>query len=64
MALSYVDIAKYLGKSPNTIKNQVRQINMKSDLFNYTVDNEIYYSGAHEIDLMENQLRETGKFMV
>jgi DNA-binding CsgD family transcriptional regulator len=40
MALSYADIAHYLGKSPNTIKNQVRQINMKADLFNYTVDNE------------------------
>ena len=40
MALSYADIAKYLGKSPNTIKNQVGQINMKADLFNYTVDNE------------------------
>jgi len=40
MALSYADIAKYLGKSPNTIKNQVRQINMKADLFNYTIDNE------------------------
>ena len=40
MALSYADIAQYLSKSPNTIKNQVRQINMKADLFNYTVDNE------------------------
>ena len=40
MALSYADIAQYLSKSPNTIKNQVRQINMKADLFNYTVDND------------------------
>ncbi len=40
MALSYADIAQYLSKSPNTIKNQVRQINMKADLLNYTVDNE------------------------
>ena len=40
MPLSYADIAQYLSKSPNTIKNQVRQINMKADLFNYTVDNE------------------------
>jgi len=40
MALSYADIAQYLSKSPNTIKNQVRQINMKADLFNYKVDNE------------------------
>ena len=40
MALSYADIAHYLSKSPNTIKNQVRQINMKTDLFHYTVDNQ------------------------
>ena len=40
MALSYADIAQYLSKSPNTIKSQVRQINMKADLLNYTVDNE------------------------
>ncbi|MBN2454915.1 MAG: hypothetical protein JXB29_00020 [Sedimentisphaerales bacterium] len=40
MALSYADIAQYLSKSANTIKNQVRQINMKADIFNYTVDNE------------------------
>ena len=40
MALSYADIAQYLSKSPNTIKNQVRQINMKADLFNFTVDNQ------------------------
>jgi hypothetical protein len=30
----------------------------------YTVNPNIYYSGAHEIELMENQLRETGKFIV
>ncbi|MCG6936888.1 MAG: polyphosphate kinase 2 [Gammaproteobacteria bacterium] len=35
--------------------------NMELD---YTVDPHIYYSGAHEIELMENQLRETGKFIV
>lgn len=40
MALSYADIAKYLGKSPNTIKNQMRQVSMKADLFNYTIGNE------------------------
>lgn len=40
MALSYADIAKYLGKSPNTIKNQMRQVSMKADLFNYTVGDE------------------------
>ena len=38
MALSYLDIAKSLGKSPNTIKNQVRQINLKASLFDKTVD--------------------------
>jgi hypothetical protein len=30
----------------------------------YTVNPDIYYSGAHEIELMENHLRETGKFIV
>jgi len=40
MALSYADVAKYLGKSPNTIKNQMRQVSMKADLFNYTIGDE------------------------
>jgi DNA-binding CsgD family transcriptional regulator len=40
MPLSYADIGRYLGKSSNTIKNQLRQINMKADLFNYTIGNE------------------------
>jgi DNA-binding CsgD family transcriptional regulator len=40
LALSYADIARSLGKSPNTIKNQIRQINMRANLFNYTLDNE------------------------
>jgi len=40
MALSYADVAKYLGKSPNTIKNQMRQVSMKADPFNYTVGDE------------------------
>ncbi len=40
MALSYVDLARSMGKSPNTIKNQMRQIIMKADLFDYTVDHE------------------------
>ena len=38
MALSYLDIAKSLGKSPNTIKNQIRQISMKASLLDKTVD--------------------------
>lgn len=40
MPLSYADIGKYLNKSANTIKNQLRQIKMKADLFNYAVDNQ------------------------
>jgi len=38
MALSYSDIAKALNKSPNTIKNQMRQINTKANLFTKAVD--------------------------
>jgi len=30
----------------------------------YTVESDIYYSGAREIELMENHLREKGKFIV
>jgi DNA-binding CsgD family transcriptional regulator len=40
MALSYVDIARSLDKSPNTIKNQMRQIRLKADLFDRAVDND------------------------
>ena len=40
MALSYVDMAKCLGKSPNTVKNQMRQINMKADLFDFSMGND------------------------
>jgi DNA-binding CsgD family transcriptional regulator len=39
MALSYVDIAKVLGKSANTVKNQMHQLGMKADLFERTIDN-------------------------
>ena len=38
MALSYVDVAKSLQKSPHTIKNQLRQMNTKSSLFDKTTD--------------------------
>ena len=38
MALSYKDISRYLQKSPNTIKNQLRQLRMKAEMFNQTVD--------------------------
>jgi hypothetical protein len=40
MALSYVDIAKTLNKSPHTVKNQMRQMRLKTDLFDRTVDND------------------------
>lgn len=40
MALSYADIGSFLSKSSNTIKNQMRQLGMKSDLFAKTVDDE------------------------
>jgi DNA-binding NarL/FixJ family response regulator len=38
MPLSYTDIGRALGKSPNTIKNQIHQIGMKADLFTKSVD--------------------------
>ena len=40
MALSYVDIGSFLKKSPNTIKNQMRQLRMKADLFSKSCDDE------------------------
>ena len=40
MALSYVDIAMSLDKSPHTIKNQMNRIRLKAELFNRTVDND------------------------
>ncbi len=40
MALSYLDIAKSLHKSPHTIKNQLRQLTMKAPLFDIQVDGE------------------------
>lgn len=40
MALSYCDVAKTLNKSPHTVKNQVRQIMTKSNLFEKFVDNQ------------------------
>ena len=41
MALSYRDIASTLGKSANTIKNQMHQILIKADLFEKTIDNDM-----------------------
>ena len=46
-----------------SILNKVDYDNRNLSL-DYTVDPEIYYSGAHEIELMENHLREKGKFIV
>jgi polyphosphate kinase 2 len=46
-----------------SILNKVDYENRNMSL-DYTVNPDIYYSGAHEIELMENQLRETGKFIV
>lgn len=40
MALSYVDIARSLNKSPNTVKNQVNRIRLKADIFDKSVDND------------------------
>ena len=50
----------------NAIKSILNKVdyedrNMSLD---YTVDENIYYSGALEIELMENHLREKGKFIV
>ncbi len=36
MPLSYIDLARALGKSPNTIKNQMNRLRRKTDLFDYT----------------------------
>ena len=46
-----------------SILNKVDYENRNMSL-DYTVDSDVYYSGAHEIELMENQLREKGKFIV
>ena len=50
----------------NAVKSILNKVdyddrNMSLD---YTVDDTIFYSGAREIELMENQLREKGKFIV
>ena len=40
MSLSYQDVAKSLDKSPNTVKNQMRQINIKANLFDRMIDSQ------------------------
>ena len=37
MTLAYADIAKILEKSPHTIKNQMREIKLKADLFERSI---------------------------
>jgi polyphosphate kinase 2 len=50
----------------NAIKSILNKVNYedRNMSLDYTVNPDIYYSGAHEIELMENHLRETGKFIV
>jgi len=52
MALAYADIAKTLEKSPHTIKNQMREIRLKADLF----DRSIGEQSRHRFKL-KNDLR-------
>ena len=57
-------------EKPRAHLNAIKSILNKVDYENrnmsldYTVDADIYYSGALEIELMENHLREKGKFIV
>jgi len=50
----------------NAIKSILNSVDYESRnmSLDYTFDEDIYYSGAREIELMENHLRETGKFIV
>jgi hypothetical protein len=41
MALSYRDVGSMLGKSVNTVKNQMHQILIKADLFERLIDNDM-----------------------
>jgi hypothetical protein len=41
MALSYRDVGSMLGKSANTVKNQMHQILIKADLFERATDNDM-----------------------
>lgn len=52
MALAYVDIARILSKSPHTVKNQMREIRLKADLF----DRSIGEQSRHRFKL-KNDLR-------
>ena len=46
-----------------SILNRVDYEGRNTDL-DFTVDSSIFYSGAHEIELMEQHLRDKGKFIV
>ena len=50
----------------NAIKSILNKVDYENRNMNldYTVDQNIYYSWALEIELMENHLREIGKFIV
>ncbi len=43
---------------PNKIDYEGRNPNL-----DYNVDTELVYSGAHEVEIMEHQLREHGLFL-
>jgi hypothetical protein len=49
MSLSYVDVARSLNKSPYTVKNQIRQMRLKADLF----DKMIGDGGANRFKLKD-----------
>ena len=50
----------------NAIKSILNKVDYAERNMNldYTIDSSIVYSGAHEVELMEQQLRDKGKFIV
>ena len=50
----------------NAVKSILNKVDYedRNMTLDYTVDSDTYYSGAREIELMENHLREKGKFIV
>ncbi|HHO59328.1 MAG TPA: polyphosphate kinase 2 [Thiotrichales bacterium] len=50
----------------NAIKSILNRVDYEDRNMNldYTMDDAIFYSGAHEIEMMENHLREKGRFVV
>jgi hypothetical protein len=51
MALSYVDIGRILNKSPHTIKNQMREIRLKADLFETSIGEQSRHRFTFKRDL-------------